>query len=146
MMVFNQNERCGAWAMERIPAVRHFGGWGEFQAFGWEKNGELQAVVVFNYYSGADICMHVAAVPGKRWMTREFLRTVFAYPFLQLNCRRISGYIPAKAKDVIAFDSHIGFVFEGRKRAALPDDDLVVMGMLREECRFLPKVKERLAA
>jgi RimJ/RimL family protein N-acetyltransferase len=100
-----------------------------------EEDGELLAVVVFNLYSGADIAMHIAAVPGRRWMTREFLRVAFRYPFVQLGCRRVSGFVPASNADAQRFDEHLGFRREGLMRHALPDDDIIVYGMLREEAR-----------
>lgn len=136
-MIVYDKERLGDWAIERIDAMKHVKSWGDFEAVGWEKNGELQAVVVFNYFSGCDIAMHIAAVPGKRWMTREFLSACFRYPFIQLGCRRVSGYVPSKLTHVIEFDKHLGFEYEGTLRHALPDDDLILLGMLRENCRYV---------
>ena len=82
--------------------------------------------------------MHIAAVPGRRWMTRDFLRVAFRYPFWQLGCRRVTGYVPASNADALRFDLHLGFVQEGRMREALPDgEDVIVLGMLRNECRWL---------
>lgn len=128
-------EALAQWALAQI---RDMPGWGEwYQAIGLMRGDEPQAVVVYNHYSGCDIAMHIAAVPGRRWMTREFLRAVFRYPFVQLNCRRVTGYVPAKNRDALRFDTHIGFREEGRMRHALPDDDVLVLGLLREDCRYL---------
>lgn len=145
MIVFDKHQ-CGQFAHDRIPTMRHIGPWNDYEAFGWEHKGELVAAVVFNLYSGADIAMHVAAIPGRQWLRREFLYAAFAYPFIQLNCRRISGYVPAKSVDVIAFDEHLGFEREGYMRHALPDDDVVCLGMLRENCRWLRPQTLRKAA
>lgn len=131
----DQRERCGEWARERIPHVPSWGEW--YQALGLERDGELQAVVVYNLYSGADIAMHVAAVPGGRWMTRSFLRAVFRYPFVQLGCRRVTGYVPASNAVALRFDLHLGFQPEGRMREALENgEDVIVLGMLERECRW----------
>lgn len=134
-IVHDDRERCAAFASALIPHVTSWGEW--YQALGLERDGELVAAVIFNLYSGADIAMHVAAVPGRRWMTRSFLRAVFHYVFVKCGCRRVSGWVPAKNLEAQRFDEHIGFKREGLMRHALPDDDVVVMGMLREECRFL---------
>lgn len=131
-IILDQRDRCAEWARARIPHVPSWGEWCE--AIGLEDDG-LLAVVVYNLYSGADIAMHIAAVPGRRWMTREFLRVAFRYPFVQLGCRRVSGYVPASNTDAQRFDEHLGFVREGLMRHALPDDDIIVYGMLREEAR-----------
>ena len=105
---------------------------------GLEEDGELIAGVVFNLYTGAGISMHVAAVPGKRWMTREYLWRCFAYPFLQLKCNRITGLVRVDNIEAQKFDEHLGFKREGVLRRACTDGtDMIVYGMLREECRFL---------
>ena len=132
-VILDQRDRCAEWARQRIPHVPSWGEWCE--AIGLEDDGELLAVVVYNLYSSADIAMHIAAVPGRRWMTREFLRVAFRYPFVQLKCRRVSGYVPASNADAQRFDEHLGFQREGLMRHALPDDDIIVYGMLREEAR-----------
>lgn len=135
-LVLDDKARCGAWALERIAHVPSWGEW--FEAIGLERDGDLLAVVVYNLWSGADIAMHVAAMPGRRWMTRAFLRAVFRYPFVQLECQRVTGYVPASNADALRFDRHLGFVEEGRMREALPTgEDVLVLGMLRRECRWL---------
>jgi len=112
--------------------------WGErYQAIGLERDGEIAAAVIFNLYSGADVAMHVAAVPGRRWLVREYIKACFGYPFLQLGVRRISGFVPAKNLEARRFDEHLGFKYEGIMRHALPDDDVIVYGMIREHCRWL---------
>lgn len=133
--MLDDKARCGAWALERIAHVPSWGEW--FEAIGLERDGDLLAVVVYNLWSGADIAMHVAAMPGRRWMTRGFLRAVFRYPFVQLGCRRVTGYVPASNADALRFDRHLGFVEEGRMREALPNgEDVIVLGLLKRECRW----------
>lgn len=134
-IILDERDRLAAWAQARIAHVPSWGEWCE--AIGLERDGELAAVVVYNLYSDCDIAMHVAAVPGRRWMTREFLRVVFRYPFRQLGVRRVTGYVPEKNTDALRFDLHLGFVREGLMRNALPDDNIIILGMLRDECRFL---------
>jgi RimJ/RimL family protein N-acetyltransferase len=134
-LVLDQRERCGEWARARIPYVPSWGDW--YQAIGLERDGELVAVVVFNLYSGADVAMHIAAVPGRRWMTRQFLRAAFRYPFIQLGCRRVSGFVPVTNLDAQRFDEHLGFRREGLMREALPNgEDVIVYGMLERESRW----------
>lgn len=107
-------------------------------ALGLEDDGELIAGVVFNLYTGPSIAMHVAAQPGRRWMTRDFLFRCFAYPFLQLQCNRITGFVRADNLDAQRFDEHLGFVREGVIRKGATDGtDFILYGMLKEECRWL---------
>ena len=85
-VIYGENDRVVDWVAQKIDESRFEGAIG----IGLEEDGELIAGVVFNMYTGPSICMHVAAVPGKRWMTREYLWRCFAYPFVQLGCRRIT--------------------------------------------------------
>jgi RimJ/RimL family protein N-acetyltransferase len=85
--------------------------------------------------------MHIAA-EGKRWMNRQILFAAFDYPFNQLGVRRITGLVPGKNMQARGFDEHIGFRLEGVMRNALKDDDILVYGMLREECRWLDLEKK----
>lgn len=127
-------ERVGAWAAERIPYVTTWGDW--YQAIGLERDGELIAATVYNFYSGSSIAMSFAAVPGRRWLTRAYLATIFRYPFVQLGVRRVTGFIASRNTNSIRFAEHLGAKREGLMRDALPDDDLLVYGLLRSECRY----------
>jgi len=82
--------------------------------------------------------MHVAAIPGKRWMTKEFLWRSFAYPFIQLKCNRITGLVREDNLDAQRFDEHLGFKREGLLRGACLDgSNMILYGLLKDECRFL---------
>jgi RimJ/RimL family protein N-acetyltransferase len=131
--VYGEDERVKAWVGVRVGEED----FGAGHAIGLERDGELVAGVVYNFYTGPSVCMHVAA-EGKHWLNKDFLYRAFAYPFLQLKCNRVTGLVPAD--DIVArkFDEHLGFVFEGRLRKARSDgSDMYLYGMLKEECRFL---------
>lgn len=135
MLVLGQKERCGDWAMSRIAGVQ---GWGEwYETIGWEEKGELTAVAVFSNYSGPDIQLHVAAIPGGHWLTRAALRAVFRYAFVQLGVRRITSHIPETNLASVRFNLHLGFTLEGAKREGWWDGDMLITGMLKSECRYL---------
>lgn len=104
-----------------------------YAALGLVRDDSLVAGVVYNGFSWPDILMHIGAVPGRHWLTREFLFAMFDYPFRQLRCARVTGLIPKKNKDCRIFAEHLGFEFEGKMRRALPDDDLMVYGLLEEK-------------
>lgn len=105
-------------------------------SIGVEKDGEIIGGVVYNLPSPTNICMHVASTEAA-WMTKQFLFFAFAYPFLQLNKRRVTGLVPAKNLNAQRFDEKLGFKFEGIMRHGDIDDDLIIYGMLKEECRFI---------
>ena len=108
---------------------------------GVESNGELIAGVAFENYTKTNISIHVAALDGRHWLSRDFLFRVFAYPFLQLNCHRVTGLVRVDNIKAQRLDEHLGFVREGvLRRGATDGTDYIIYGMLKEECRWL-KVK-----
>lgn len=133
-LVYGQDTRVRDWVAERIGEDLSDAN----VAIGVEEDGELIAGVAYNMYTGAAICMNVAATPGKRWTTKEFMYAFFAYPFVQLGCRRVTGLV--RASNVVArkFDEHVGFTQEGVLRQAFADgEDAILYGMLKSECRYL---------
>ena len=108
------------------------------QGIGWEREGALVAGVVYEGFTGTNIWMHVAAEPGKGWMSKTYLRTCFAYPFLQLGCQRVSGWVEQSNAQAMRFDEHLGFRPEATLKGAARDGgDVVLYVMWRDECRFL---------
>lgn len=134
--VVYEKERVGEWAMRRMPYPTR---WLAYEAIGLERDGELIAATIFENCSLADVNMHIVT-EGSHWLTREYLARCFAYPFVQLNLRRVTGLIPRKNERSLRFARHLGFRIEGLARHALPDDDVIITGMLREECRYVRQV------
>lgn len=135
-VVYGEDARVAKWVGDIVEEIYH----PEAATIGLEEDGELIAGVVFDHYTGPSISMHVAAIPGKRWMTKDFLWRCFAYPFLQLQCNRITGLVRVDNLAAQKFDEHLGFQREGLIRKAAKDGtDYILYGMLREECRWLEK-------
>jgi RimJ/RimL family protein N-acetyltransferase len=121
--------------VSKMTNGQHFP-WENFSALALVDDMGIIAGVLYNYYTGTNICMHVAAVPGRKWLTRQFLFAAFDYPFNQLKVRRVTGLVPAKNEEAIRFDTHLGFELEGRMSHALADDDMLIFGLLRENCKW----------
>lgn len=108
------------------------------KGLGLEKDGELIAGVVYEGYNGTNVWMHVAAEPGARWMTRDYLRYCFYYPFVELGCKRVSGYVEASNTEARRFDEHLGFKREAVLEGAATDGgDVILYVMRREDCRYV---------
>ena len=107
-------------------------------AIGWRESGSLRAVTLYDGFSECDCNIHIASDGSGNWLRRAFLIASFMHPFVQWRLRRVTGLVPAKNKDALLFDLHLGFKQEGYLHHALPDDDIVVLGMLRETCRYIP--------
>jgi len=134
-IVYGEDARLLAWLEPRLEG--HFSPTNA-TAFGVEDDNEIIGVVAFNYYSGTSVHMNVAALPGRYWLTKEFLWRSFAYPFLQLKCNRVTALVREDNIHAQKFDENLGFVREGLLRKESKDgQNMIVYGMLKEECRFL---------
>jgi len=132
--VYGEDEYVIPWVGARVDEDD----FGQAIGLGLTENGILIAGVVFNMYTGPSICIHVAAEPGKRWLNRDFLFRTFAYPFIQLKCNRITGLVRVDNLEAQRFDEHLGFKKEGIIRKGASDGtDMILYGMLKEECRWL---------
>ena len=133
-LTYDNPERLIAWAAECIG----FEPRQDVKAIGWTDGDTLKAVTLYDGFSECDCNIHIASDGSRQWLSRGFLRASFAHPFIQWNLRRVTGLVPSKNQDALRFDLHLGFEREGYIRHALPDDDIIVLGMLRENCRFIP--------
>ena len=108
------------------------------KGIGLERDGELVAGVLYEGFNGSNVWMHVAAEPGKRWMTKAFLEYAFSYPFNEMKVSRVSGWVEANNEEAIAFDENLGFKREatlaGAGRGGV---DVFIYKMTREECQYV---------
>ncbi|PTW53566.1 hypothetical protein C8N35_11621 [Breoghania corrubedonensis] len=134
-IVYENTPGLIAWAEAHILGV-HFRP--DAKAIGHARDGELTGVVVFDTFTTTDCLLAVASDGGHRFLSRAFIVHVFAYPFLQLGYKRVTSLISADNEPSIRLCSKIGFQREGTmRRASEKGEDLLVFGMLREECRWL---------
>lgn len=110
----------------------------DVRVIGLRRGGELVAGVAYEGFNGQNMWIHVAAMPGARWLVRDYLRACFAYPFLVCGVRRLSGYVNESNAAARRFNEHLGFREEARLHGAAPDGgDVILMVMWKEECRHV---------
>lgn len=112
--------------------------WPGAAALGLEKDGKLVAGIVLDgYVPGARAAMHCAG-EGKTWLTRRFLFACFDYAFNQLKLAALINPVAASNEASLRFTKHIGFTEVARVKQAWDGvDDLVLLSMHRDECRWL---------
>ncbi len=133
-LIYEQNKNLLAWAASRIGVQFR----PDARTIGYARDGELIAVVVYDGFSMGDVNMHIVSDGGQRFLTRELLTAAFAFPFIQCGLRRVTALVPAKNRDALKFDEELGFRREGyHPRAAEGGGDLISLGMLRENCRYI---------
>jgi hypothetical protein len=116
--------------------MAHFSGWGsEPKTIGYEINGELKGGAVWTHYTPTNV---VKSLVLEAPLTKRFLYCMFFIPFRQFKVRHISCAIEESNVRSINLSTRLGFVIEGRLRqAAINGEDVVMMGMLASECRYL---------
>jgi len=106
-----------------------------------DNDGRILAVSVYSHFTDTNCEMSIASDGSSRWMSKGFLRASYAYPFLQCGLQRVTGIIEVGNDSALRLDEHIGMVREGVLRNwFITDDgpkDGIVMGMLREECKWI---------
>ena len=110
-------------------------GFGDCYSFGNVVNNTLIGGCVCSNYTGLSVQMTVA---GKGlWCTHELLNNCFSFAFNGLKCRRITVLVAVSNAKSLKLVNHLGFKEEGLVRMGEGEDDLILLGLLREECRYL---------
>lgn len=141
-IILDRPDIIGPWVAQRSG-----GTWADGQgtAIGLgDENGVVIGGVLYEQYNGASLVTHIAGVPGTNWMTPRFLQTIFAYPFVQLNVRKIispvaSGNLPSRR-----FCENLGFTIEATLEEAHPDGSLLLYTMSKQQCRWHNLFERRL--
>lgn len=110
-----------------------FTGW--YSTIGNVIDGRMAAVVIYTQ-NGEDIELHLVMHPGSRWLTSDFARAIFSFPFRQLGLNRVSAVVVKSNYALQRLLIALGFVIEGIRRKFLHGEDVVLFGMLKEECRY----------
>jgi RimJ/RimL family protein N-acetyltransferase len=101
-----------------------------------DEKHRIRGMVGFDHWMGNSAEMHIALdAPAA---LRALLQPAFDYLFNQAGKDVAIGIVPAHNAKALAFDKRIGF----RELCRIKDgwakgDDVVVLEMRREECRFL---------
>ena len=110
----------------------------DMQCMGWVSEGRLVIVVGMNGFLGKVAQIHQAFAPDWHFSPREMLREVFKYAFVTAQRELLLGIVNSRNEKAMRMDEHLGF----RELFRLPgvhDDggDMVLMGMTKNECRYL---------
>lgn len=106
---------------------------------GWHDGQRLVAGVAYTDFNEANLCMHVVAVSGRKWLKREYLFACFDYPFNYCKVRRVTGLVGEGNLQARKFDEHLGFERETTLRGAHPTGDLIVYVMWKERCKWISR-------
>lgn len=126
MLLFGADEALQKWAADRL----NIADFGPCTTIGVIRSGELAAVLVYNNYRWPNIEMSLATATPY-WASREVLRGIFRYPFVQLRCKRVTAVAAEENTSVRRFMERLGFVQEGIHIDMLKTGNAVSYGMTR---------------
>lgn len=101
-----------------------------------DEAGSILGVVVYERCTQYNCEMSVAAA-SPLFLNRRALRVFFRYPFTQLNLRRVTAMVSVQNTHAYQFNRRLGFSVEGCARRWYGDADGILLGMLKEECKWL---------
>lgn len=125
------NEIVGPWVAKQCRMI-----WTpeNSQALGLERDGRLIAGVWYEDYNQRSVMAHIA-IQGR--ITREFLFSIFDYPFRQMGVSKIVSPVTENNADSINLLEKFGFIESARLKDIHPSGDMIFYIMDRENCKYL---------
>ena len=141
--IYRHDDLVTDFVVTQLPVNRNLSG--KMVAIGVAENGELIAGIVYHNYSTAAgvIEITVAALPGKNWFTRETIRRMYAYPFLQMQCQMVMTNTPAHDERTLRMLASLGHMFVRVPRLRGPTEDAILCLLTREDWQA-NKIHQRL--
>lgn len=141
-LIIGQDKLIGDWVKEQLK----IDSFDPYTAIGVVADGKIIGGVVYNnFHTDAQgnplfIEMTIASI-DKRFAPRHNITTFFAYPFIQLNVKRVQMTCSADSRQIRALLIRLGFQFEGIGRSAFHlGGDSAVYSMLKHECGWIKHV------
>lgn len=143
--VYGHDQLVADFVAQLIPSCRGRGMPEKSKAWGViDKNGRLVAGMVYHNYDpdAGTIEMSGAALPGVQWLTRETIRRMYTYPFLQLKCQMVLMRVDADDERLLRQLASLNYAFIKIPRLLGRHKDSVVC-LLTEEDWIASKFQQR---
>jgi RimJ/RimL family protein N-acetyltransferase len=139
-VLFGADDVVASFVKSRLPPSTRFR---DYAALGVVRDGVLCGGVVYHNYCELEhgsVIEASYAFDTARWAFPATLRTLFAYPFVQLGCARMTAIVAKGNKRSRRFVEGVGFHLEGvHPRAMDGKQTALSYGMLKEQCRWIGK-------
>lgn len=96
----------------------------------------VSVAVGYNGFVGRTCCMHTV-IQNPEAVTRRMVREAFSFPFVHCECTAVLALVDSTNDAAVSFDTKLGFREIARVPGGGLDGDLIVLQMLRSECRWL---------
>lgn len=97
---------------------------------------DVAVAVGYNSFVGKTCCMHTV-IQRPDLVSPRIVREAFEYPFVVAECVAVLALVDSTNEAALKFDTKLGFKEIDRIPGGGVDGDLVVLKMLRNECRWL---------
>jgi RimJ/RimL family protein N-acetyltransferase len=132
VILLGADSKIAAWVGSEL-GIQDFG---PMAAIGVTRADKLVAGAVFHNFNWPNIEVSFASTTP-RWCTHQTIRGILNYPFVQLDCRRLTAITKATNQPARAFLCRLGFEIEGFHPDLYPDGDALSLGLLRRKCRWI---------
>jgi len=103
-----------------------------YQCIGVVRGDAFVAGALFNNFDWPNIeITFVTTTP--RWASRQVIGRIFAYPFCELGCRRLTAITGARNETARVFLERLGFGQEGIHPDLFEHDDGISYGLLKRD-------------
>lgn len=133
-LLFGCSDLMAAWVRTRILFMDPEG-FGPCQALGvQDSTGKIIGGVVFHSWNHHYRSMEVScAADSAKWLTRNLIRGILSYPFVQMNVQRLSSVTRTKDVRTRHVLEALGFTYEGTSRRLFGDHDGASYSLLAHE-------------
>jgi len=104
------------------------------QALGLERDGRLVAGVWYEDYNQRSVTAHIA-IEGH--MSRDFLFSIFDYPFNQMGVSKIVCPVLEDNEESLNLVQKFGFTESARLKDIHPAGDMIFYVMGKENCKYI---------
>jgi len=132
MLIYGHDKELSLWAGKQLgyegAITSH-----DPVAIGVAREGKIVAVAVFHDYRKISFeVTFVTTTP--RWASRENIRSILHYPFVQIGCQRLTAITAESNNLARKFLERLGFKQEGVHPEAYPDGTSgISYGLLRKD-------------
>ena len=127
-------EFIGKWLSEKITSTGEIGFNGHYNSLGVVHDDSLIAGVVYHDWHPVyrTICIQLVS-ENPHWASRRTIERLGNYPFVQLNCQRVTALINSDNVKALRLAKGVGFKEEARLERAAGDKDIIILRIFQEE-------------
>jgi hypothetical protein len=138
-LIYNEDDALAEWC--GVVLGRKFAP--PYRCIGVQRGSDLVGCALFNNFDPPNIeITFVTTTP--RWATRQTIGRILRYPFIELDCRRLTAITGSMNRPTRAFLCRLGFKQEGFHPELFASDAGVSYGLLKQDAmRWLEDFHEQ---